>query len=282
VRRTLIAALTLFAGAITLDRVGLSAGDHALSSHAYAVAAFAVTLPLLSGLARRASPPTPVVAALAGYAVWSFLIAAGPFGDGPVHLVAAESGFVALAATLGARLGRSLAGLGDLLAASASGDSPAIDLEGPVAAAEIQTELARSRRHDRPVSVTVLAPSPNGLESALEHATAQFDRAVHTRFLYGSLARTVAAQLRRSDLLFEHRPSGRLVVLSPETDDAGTNLLIRRILGAADRAGIALRAGSAAFPYDGIGFEALVEHAETRMIETEEPVLRAVERGEIA
>ncbi len=282
VRRRIIAALALFTVAITLDRMGASSGDRAIAGHAYVIALVAVLLPLMSKGMRRTSAWTVPVAAggiLIGY---SAIFKVGLAQSGSVHLAVTEVAFVALAAWLGHEIGWSLSRIDDLLMTAAFGESPALDLEGPTAATEIHTEIARGRRHDRPLSVTVLSPTAESLEKALESAALELDRSLRTRFLFGSMTRAVADQLRRSDLLFEHRPSGRLIVLSPETDAGGTALLVRRILDATAQIGIETKAGTAAFPEDGIGFESLVDHAQIDLEAAAEPHLRAVERGGVA
>jgi len=282
VRRRIIAALALFTVAITLDRMGVSSGDRAIAGHAYVIALVAVLLPLISVGMRRTSAWTAPVAAGGVLIGYSILFKVGLSESGSIHLAVTEVAFVALAAWLGHEIGWSLDRINDLLMTAAFGESPALDLEGPTAANEIHTEIARGRRHDRPLSVTVLSPTDAGLENALENFALEVDRSIRTRFLFGSLTRAVADQLRRSDLLFEHRPSGRLIVLSPETDAEGTALLLRRILDAAAGVGIETRAGTAAFPEDGIGFESLVKHAQIDLEAETEPHLRAVEREGIA
>jgi len=284
VRRPIIAALALFTTAIALDRLGVGTGEDAIAGHAYFIALAAVIAPLLAPGVRRGTwwaMPVVTTTALIGY---SALFDVGFFGQSDVHLAMTELTFVTLAAWLGRRVAIGLDRVDDLLAAAAFGDSPALDLEGPTAANEIHTEIARGRRHDRPLSVTVLTPTAEGLEAALTSASVEVDRSVRTRFLFGSLAKTIAGELRRSDLLFEHRPSGRLIVLSPETDTEGTELLVRRILDAAARTGIETQAGTASFPDDGVGFETLVSHAEAALTaETEAaPHLRAVDQADIA
>ena len=282
VRRPIIAALALFTVAISLDRIGVSNGDRAIAGHAYVIALLAVIVPLISQGMRRTSAWTLPIAAGGTLIGYSVLLNVGFSQSGDVHLAVTEIAFVALAAWLGHEIGSTLDGIDDLLMTAALGESPALDLEGPTAATEIHTEIARGRRHDRPLSVTVLSPTAEGLERALENVAIDVDRSIRTRFLFGSLTKTVADQLRRSDLLFEHRPSGRLIVLSPETDADGTALLVRRILDAAARAGIETRAGTAAFPEDGIGFESLVDHAQGVLEAAAEPHLKAVEREGIA
>jgi hypothetical protein len=274
--------LALFIAAITFDRVGVEAGADAIASHAYVIALAAVALPLTLPSVRRMSIwilPAAAAGALVGY---SALVGRGVFEPGSIHPATTELAFVALAAWLGHQLATNLIGLEDLMSSAAFGESPALDLEDPVAANEIHTEIARGRRHGRPIAVTVLAPTPEGLMAAMENVTLEIDHSVRARFLFGSLARTVAAQLRRSDVLFEHRPSGRLIVLSPETDQDGTDLLVQRILTATAATGIETRAGTATFPDDGTGFETLVNHAEADIEQSTAPLLRAVHQGDSA
>lgn len=280
VRRPLIAALALFTIAIGLDRAGVRADADTVGTHAYAIAACAIMLPTFVAGIRRSRPALGIASAVGVLLAYSALFHTGYFGDGGVHLATIEVAFVALASGLGHAIGSTLDRFDLLLTNATVGESPAIDLEGATAANEIHTEVARSRRHDRPLSVTVLSPTARGLNDALDRAAIELDRAIRTRFLYGSLARTVAGVLRRSDLLFEHKPTGRLIVVSPETDADGTSLLLDRILTATAATGIETVAGTASFPADGIGFETLVEEAERDLAaRTATPRLRAVEQG---
>jgi len=275
-----MAALGLFTVAIALDRTGIGAGSDVVGTHAYAIAAIAMLVPMTTAGLRRAGPMIAVGSAIGTLTVYSALFGTGFFGGLPAHIAAIEVAFVALSSALGHALGQSLAHLDGLLGVVAFGESPAIDLEGPLAANEIHAEVARSRRHDRPMSVTVLSPTERGLNDALEQAAVEVDRSIRTRFLFGALARTVSGVLRRSDLLFEHRPSGRLIVLSPETDNEGTALLVERITSATASTGIETMAGTASFPHDGLGFETLVDEAERAMNEQgQKPQLRSVEQG---
>jgi len=282
VKRPLVATLVLFIAAITLDRVGVEAGADAISSHAYLIALAAVALPLALPSVRRSSAWILPAAAAGSLVGFSALVGEGVFEPGSIHPATTELAFVALAAWLGHQLATNLVGLEDLMASAAFGESPALDLEDPIAANEIHTEIARGRRHGRPIAVTVLTPTPEGIKAAIDNVTLEIDQAVRTRFLFGSLARTVAGQLRRSDVLFEHRPSGRLIVLSPETDQDGTELLVQRILTATAATGIETRAGTATFPDDGTGFETLVSHAEADIEQNLAPLLRAVQHGDSA
>lgn len=281
VRRPLAGLVVLFTVAIAVDRVGLDRGSDAVGSHVYVIAALAVIAPLVLGGLRRGRPWLNVALAVGAYvtvaAVGGSLI--GPGAD--AYVTVTEIGFLALASWLGQRLAAALAEMNEMLGAVAFGTTPAIDIESPSAAAEIATEFTRSRRHDRPMSVTVIEPAAEGLAAAIERAAAEVDRAMRARYVSGKLARAVGDALRRSDLLFEHRSSGRLFILSPETDDDGAQLLLQRVTEAAARAGVPSDVGTASFPSDAIGFDGLVMAAEEALAarRSPHPTLRAVPIG---
>lgn len=277
VRRPLIALVALFTAAITIDRVGVDHGADAVASPVYALAALAVILPLSLPAVRRARPwlftgiTFATYVGLVALGGWSRLTAGAVLGT--------ELAFLLVATRIGHLLAATLDDLDDTLGAIAFGDTAVLDIESPEAAETIHAELTRSRRHDRPLALTVLSPTESGMESAAEAAAIAVDRAVRRRYVYGRLARAVGSRLRRTDLLFEHRASGKLFVLSPETDEDGTRLLRKRLTEAAVAAGIESQAGVACFPGDAIGFETLVEIAESDLDAQRRPVahLRAVQ-----
>lgn len=280
IRRPLVGLLGLFVVAITLDRLGVAAGTRAIDSYVYVIALLAAVGPLVLPSLRRSRPWAGLVVAGLAYLGIGTLLVDGAAAD--IHVVVTEVVFVALAVVLGQQIAAGVVRLDDALGAAAFGESPALDIEGPVAANEIHTELARSRRHDRPLTVTVLQPLPSSLEAAVAEAEIEIQRSLRKRFILGRLARTVGRVLRRSDLLFEHQ-GDRFVILSPETDADGTELLIRRLKEASGAEGLAIATGSAAFPDQAIAFEQLVARAEDDLAaELAPPALRAVENGRTA
>lgn len=277
-RRPLLALVALFTAAITIDRIGVGHGTEAISSAAYALAALAVAAPLALAWLRGTRPWMAATVAVSAYG--TLLLGSPAFRTRNIYVIATEVVFLLLAVRLGHRLAHTLARFDDTLGVIVFGDARTRDIESPEAAQTIHDEIARSRRHDRPLSLTVLTPVPASIETAVDNAAIEVDRAVRRRYVYGKLARAVGEQLRRSDLLFEHRASGRLFVVSPETDPDGTTLLVKRMTEAAAIAGIPANAGSASFPGDAIAFEALIDAAEVdlagRLDHT--PRLRAVSR----
>lgn len=273
IRRPLLGLLALFVIAIAIDRLGVASGTSAIDSYVYVIALAAAAGPFAIPSLRRSRPWSSLI--LAGIAYVTAGTLAGSAND--IYVVTTEVGFLTLATVLGQQLASAATRLDEALGNAAFGESPALDIEGPVAANEIHTEIARSRRHDRPLTVTVVAPEPVGLEDALSGAAVEIQRSLRRRFVLGGLARTVGKVLRRSDLLFEHRETGRFVILSPETDSEGNSLLVRRLKDAAAESGLNIATGTAAFPDHAISFEQLVAHAETEL-ETDltPPALRAV------
>jgi hypothetical protein len=286
IRRPLLGLLALMVGAVTIDRLGLSgSGDGTLATWVYILAPAVIALPLLFPALRRARPWALLALALGAYAglkaAWPHTPEAGGID---IHMVAAEAALVALAALLAHRLAVGLDGLDQALATVGFGDYPALPLEGPQSTNEILAEMARSRRHDRPLSVAVIEPDPESFEGAVSRAGEEVERALRTRYVRGRLARVIADHLRRSDLLFEDPATGRFVVLSPETNAEGAELLAGRIRQAAGLVALQVRSASASFPEHAIAFEQLLAQAEQRLAgiapEVPAPALRQVAESE--
>ncbi len=267
IRRPLLGLLGLVAGAAVVDRVALDrSGESALAAWVYALALSLVVLALLLPAVRRARPW--VLVALASGPT-SALKAVMPHSPGSeafeIHLAAAEAALAGVAALLAHRLASGLDGLDQALATVGFGDYPALPLEGPQATSEILAEMARSRRHDRPLSVAVIEPTADSFAGAVNLAGEEVQRALRTRYVRGRLARVIADHLRRSDLLFEDPVTGRFVVLSPETPPEGAELLSERIRQAARLMEIEVRSASASFPEHAIAFEQLLAQAQQRL-----------------
>jgi hypothetical protein len=244
----LLALVALFTAAISIDRIGAEHGTAGIASATYALAALAVAAPLAFASLRRTRPWIAATVAFGAYG--TLLLAAPPFRNRSVHVIATEVVFLVLAVRLGHHLARTLARFDDTLGVIVFGDTRARDIESSEAADLIHDEIARSRRHGRPLSLTVLCPVPASVHTAVDNAAVEVDRAVRRRYVYGKLARAVGA------------------------------LLVKRVSEAAAIAGIPADTGSASFPGDAIAFESLVEAAEADLAAHLEPAphLRAVAR----
>jgi hypothetical protein len=131
---------------------------------------------------------------------------------------------------------------------------------------EIQTELTRSRRYQVPLSVIVVAPEAGSITAALHRTVREVQQAMMSRYVLIGLARMISYELRRTDLIFERRDDGRLILLCPETNNESAETLVKRIQTAASQQlGVAVSCGAAGFPTEALTFEDLVLRAENNM-----------------
>ncbi len=134
---------------------------------------------------------------------------------------------------------------------------------------DIQTEMLRSRRHKRPLSVVVVRPDPSAMEAYLHRSVREIQQAMMTRYTLTGLMRVIADTMRRTDLVIEIPNGDEIVVLSPETDTDQSSIFSQRIQSAAaQQLGIAVTCGTASFPSDALTFEELVREA-TRKVKEE-------------
>lgn len=139
---------------------------------------------------------------------------------------------------------------------------------------DVRMELARSRRHQRPLTVMVVEAKPESIQVALHRTVQEVQRAMMTRYVVTSLARVIGNQLRRTDMVLDQRDRGRFVILSPDTNVASSTVVVDRIQSAAEQLGVSLACGIASFPDDALTFEELVHRAEANLQErTEMPKL---------
>lgn len=131
---------------------------------------------------------------------------------------------------------------------------------------DVQIELVRSRRYQRPLSVLVVEPLPGSIQVALHRTVQEVQRAMMGRYVLMSLARLVSNELRRTDLVLEQRDRGRFIILSPETDADRSSILANRIqLVATEQLGMSIACGVASFPDGAFTFEELVARAEANL-----------------
>lgn len=128
---------------------------------------------------------------------------------------------------------------------------------------DIQTEMVRSRRHRRPLSVLVIKPHPNSVNTAIHRTVQEVQQAMMTRYVVTSLTRVVADVMRRTDTIYEQPTANQFIVLSPETSASNSTSFIERIRAAAsEKLGVEVICGVASFPDDALTFDELVREAE--------------------
>ena len=131
---------------------------------------------------------------------------------------------------------------------------------------EIQIEMFRSRHHHRPLSVIVVEPDPESIQTALHHLVQEVQRAMLSGYVVNNMAQTLAKYLRRTDLILEQRDRGRFLILCPETDAADSKPLVEHIQTVVrEQLDISIAYGTATFPDEAVTFEELVHQAESHL-----------------
>ncbi len=131
---------------------------------------------------------------------------------------------------------------------------------------DIRRELARSRRYHYPLSVVLIELDRDSVQTDLHQAVVQMQRSITVRYVLGSLVQFVQEQLRRTDLLLDPQAEGRLVLLTPDTDQNKAALLAARLQAvAAERFNVRVNYGLATFPTDALNFDELLSLARERV-----------------
>jgi GGDEF domain-containing protein len=150
---------------------------------------------------------------------------------------------------------------------------------------DIHNELTRSRRYHRPLSVVVVEPDPDSIQISLHRTVREVQQSMMTRYVITSLARVFDRVLRRIDLIITQQEQGRFVILCPETDAAGSGVVMDRVREAiSNQLGVSVRCGAASFPDEALTFEELVSQAELQMQPVEklaEPVEQVTPSGDV-
>lgn len=136
---------------------------------------------------------------------------------------------------------------------------------------EIKTEFIRSRRHNRPLSVVVIEPMLDMIETDFQRTIQEIQEAMVERYITSNLAQVITKEVRRTDLVMEEkiRQHNRFIVLCPETPSEGSYILAERIKSNAKQAlGIPVFCGIASFPNEALTFEDLVQKAEANLTDS--------------
>jgi hypothetical protein len=257
----LISALvTLFAiGRLNqspLDVASTPAGVHLLT------AALVVAL-VVTKLSKRV-PSTVLIAGVAVTYVGSRAFVHDPdavLTGASAVVTALEVGFAALSVILAVSVGRGLDQFEESIANITLDDlSSVVTLSN--ARDEIAIEMSRARRHERPLTVTVLSFDPRAVHASLHEIVRDVQQRMMQRYIMSGLARVAAETTRRGDIVVQDPAENRVIVLSPESTPGQLDALTHRLQESAYRSlGIPVRFGTAGFPNSALTFEDLVTHA---------------------
>lgn len=129
----------------------------------------------------------------------------------------------------------------------------------------IKTELTRSRRYHRPLSVVMVEMEPEDEKTTREMLkSVQHD--LLNRFSSARVGQIIDDRVRQTDLVLRDY-KGRFVVVCPETDLPSASLLGKRIARAVEeRTSMSVLWGVAAFPEEALTFDDLLQKARERLV----------------
>jgi hypothetical protein len=127
---------------------------------------------------------------------------------------------------------------------------------------EIQAEIYRSRRFQRPLSLVVLEQDANKVQTNINKIVQDAQRSLMEHYISVMMARELSVQLRQTDILLEHDKKGRLIIVSSDTDHSGIEAFINRLKSLSRTGLFSVNFGTATFPIHAVTFDQLLEHAE--------------------
>jgi GGDEF domain-containing protein len=134
------------------------------------------------------------------------------------------------------------------------------------AADEIQTELQRSRRYQRALTVLVVEPDAKTLNSRLMPTIDEIQHNLAKRYALGKVSEALSENARRPDLIIRDEQGERFFIICPETTRDSSETLIQRMRAAIRTdLGISLAVGVASFPEDALTIEDLLNQASLRL-----------------
>ncbi|MCP4141140.1 MAG: hypothetical protein GY755_12810 [Chloroflexi bacterium] len=173
---------------------------------------------------------------------------------------------IEIAAALSYNVGAQINNVNSVLSEVANGAYPNRTLDFKMASDAINTEMTRSRRYSRPLSVLVfqLAQNPSGDKKAQG-----IERDLSSHFLAAKVGRIINAHVRQTDLIMRDHDY-RFVVLCPETNLEAAHTLVRRIYQSIEESvGSEAAWSTASFPDEALSFDELYEKALSRLPELE-------------
>lgn len=133
----------------------------------------------------------------------------------------------------------------------------------------IKTEITRSRRYHRSLSLLVLqsdADNPEAIKNLIK--TIQHD--LWDRFSFARVGKIIDEHIRQTDIVFRDR-GNRYLILCPETDSASSEVLAKRIAQEVkSKTDLNVYWGVASFPNDALNFDDLLDAASTKLAHSPE------------
>lgn len=146
---------------------------------------------------------------------------------------------------------------------------------------EVKTELLRSRRYQRSLTVIVLEPDQETVNQNLAFTTEEIKSNLSRRYAMGKLSEVLNSTARRPDLIIKLDQPDRFILVCPETSASSSNTLIQRIQSAVETdLGMNISWGIATFPDDALTFEDLLHKANAKLVNSSNFSLSKPEKDE--
>ena len=131
---------------------------------------------------------------------------------------------------------------------------------------EIQLEIFRSRHHHHPMSIIVVEPVLDAIQTSLHRLVQEIQQAMVSSYVINNMAHTLSKYIRRTDFVLEQRERGRFIILCPDTNSSDLELMVEYVKSVAkEQLGAPITCGAATFPNEAITFEELLKKAETQL-----------------
>lgn len=131
----------------------------------------------------------------------------------------------------------------------------------------IQNEVYRCRRYNHPLTLMLVQPLADSRKVVLNRTIREVQNAMISRYMSISMAQALFGHIRRTDILVEQPDKGRFLVVSPETNAEGAEMVMAKVQDAAREVGAQVVVSQTNFPDDALTFEELLNQGELRLAE---------------
>lgn len=205
-----------------------------------------------------------VVYALVWTFYWRFLIEPRSIQELGVQFLLIE-----ISAGLSYAVGQNISSIDSLLEGLSSSTYPNRTVDMKEARDQINTELTRSRRYNRPLSVLILEFEKANEESKSIEAV---QKDLLKRFTLAKVGQILNEHARQTDLIMDDQTE-HFIIVCPETDYQATEILAGRIRQAVkEKLGAWVMWGTASFPNEALTFDDLLNTARGRISRSGTPV----------
>lgn len=123
----------------------------------------------------------------------------------------------------------------------------------------IRAEMGRARRHQRPISITMIDLDSATFEAALHQAVREAQEAMIQRYVQVRLGLFLSRRIRGTDMIGYYPEGGRFLLVTPETPAEQAGLMVRRLeQQVSEQLGIRFRYSIADFPNGALTSEEMI------------------------